>query len=83
MFKLIDLIVKEVVMLPEDYSEQNIDPTGWLISEKMDGMRAYWDGNVFYSRNGDVISVHDQFKENFPSTSLDGELWFITLAVQF
>src|SRR5437762_1588740 len=25
------------------------DPTGWLVSEKLDGIRAYWDGDRLWS----------------------------------
>ena len=30
----------------------SVDPTGWWISEKLDGVRAFWDGKAFYSRLG-------------------------------
>ena len=26
------------------------DPKGWWMSEKLDGVRAYWDGKRFWSR---------------------------------
>lgn len=64
-------------MLPESFSENEVDPTGWWMSEKMDGMRAIWDGNVFYSRNGHVVLIHPDFTANFPKTRLDGELWYV------
>src|SRR5437660_2866176 len=28
------------------------DPSGWWLSEKLDGVRAYWDGKRFVSRLG-------------------------------
>lgn len=28
------------------------DPTGWLMSEKLDGIRAFWDGSKFFSKPG-------------------------------
>ena len=28
------------------------DPTGWWLSEKLDGVRAFWDGKQFWSRLG-------------------------------
>ncbi|KAL1528122.1 hypothetical protein AB1Y20_009486 [Prymnesium parvum] len=62
------------VMLANKYSEA-LDPTGWWISEKLDGVRAYWDGENFYSRNGNVFPAPDWFKQGLPSTPLDGELW--------
>src|SRR5690349_6276890 len=30
--------------------ETDHDPTGWWMSEKLDGIRAYWDGEAFVSR---------------------------------
>ena len=52
------------------------DPTGWWISEKLDGVRAYWNGTHFYSRNGLMFDTPDWFKAALPTdTHLDGELW--------
>lgn len=33
------------------------DPTGYLVSEKLDGMRCWWDGFRLLTRNGHVISA--------------------------
>jgi len=52
------------------------DPTGWFISEKLDGVRAYWNGTNFYSRNGLLFDAPEWFKAGLPKdTHLDGELW--------
>lgn len=52
------------------------DPTGWWMSEKLDGVRAYWDGENFWSRLGNKFFVPDEFKKNLPEDiHLDGELW--------
>lgn len=51
------------------------DPTGWWMSEKLDGVRAYWDGSEFRSRNGNVFYAPDWFKAGMPKEALDGELW--------
>jgi DNA ligase 1 len=51
------------------------DPTGWLMSEKLDGVRAYWDGQRFLSRNGHVYHAPPEFKAGLPLEPLDGELW--------
>jgi hypothetical protein len=56
------------VMLAKSWGET--DPTGWWISEKLDGVRAYWDGKGFYSRQvGDnrVLSVELGAFEPFSS----------------
>jgi DNA ligase-1 len=52
------------------------DPKGWWMSEKLDGVRAYWDGKQFVSRQGNVYMAPDWFIEGLPSDMiLDGELW--------
>eukprot|EP01124_Arcella_intermedia_P024109 TRINITY_DN3987_c0_g2_i2.p1 TRINITY_DN3987_c0_g2~~TRINITY_DN3987_c0_g2_i2.p1 ORF type:complete len:480 (-),score=120.91 TRINITY_DN3987_c0_g2_i2:412-1851(-) len=52
------------------------DPTGWFISEKLDGFRAFWDGSKLYSRKGKVFSVPPEFSSQLPrDICLDGELW--------
>jgi DNA ligase-1 len=53
-----------------------IDPTGWWISEKYDGLRGYWDGQKLWSRNGNAIQAPDYFLAELPKDiALDGELW--------
>ena len=47
----------------------------YLVSEKYDGVRAYWDGQVLRTRNGNVINAPRWFVKNFPERALDGELW--------
>lgn len=52
------------------------DPTGWWMSEKLDGMRAYWTGHEFYTRNGNLIAAPDWFKAVMPQgVALDGEIY--------
>uniref|UniRef100_A0A7S3Z9H8 RanBP2-type domain-containing protein n=1 Tax=Lotharella globosa TaxID=91324 RepID=A0A7S3Z9H8_9EUKA len=53
-----------------------VDPTGWHMSEKLDGLRAYWDGDGrFYTRNGCRFYAPDWYTEAMPKIPLDGELW--------
>lgn len=61
------------VQKPQIYDEQNI--SGWLMSEKLDGIRGYWNGKEFYSKNGNLLHVPKWFTVNFPPFKLDGELW--------
>ncbi len=35
--------------------ENDVDLTGWWMSEKLDGVRAWWDGKQFLSRQGNVF----------------------------
>src|ERR1700683_432904 len=51
------------------------DLSGWWMSEKLDGVRAYWDGRQFLSRAGNLFHAPPWFTENFPQVPLDGELW--------
>lgn len=62
--------------------ENDLDLTGWWISEKLDGVRAYWDGRQFISRQGNVYHAPDFFTAGLPSTPLDGELWLGRKAFQ-
>ncbi len=55
--------------------ENDRDLTGWWMSEKLDGVRAYWDGESFYSRLGNRFIAPDWFTAGFPDMPLDGELW--------
>ncbi|PQO44094.1 DNA ligase [Blastopirellula marina] len=51
------------------------DLSDWWMSEKLDGVRAYWDGTKFLSRQGNEYHAPDWFIAGFPETPLDGELW--------
>src|SRR5688572_1612007 len=55
---------------------RSIDPTGWWMSEKYDGVRASWDGHKLWSRRGNLIHAPDYFLAELPrDIALDGELW--------
>jgi len=47
----------------------------YYISEKLDGMRAYWDGKQLLSRQGNIINSPAWFTQTWPNAHLDGELW--------
>lgn len=49
------------------------DLTGWWMSEKLDGVRALWDGRQFLSRQGNVYHAPAWFKAGLPSVPLGGE----------
>jgi DNA ligase-1 len=51
------------------------DLTGWWMSEKLDGVRAYWDGARLISRLGNPFHAPDWFVASLPRAPLDGELW--------
>lgn len=48
---------------------------GYWVSEKLDGVRAYWTGERFLSRGGHEYRAPTWFTEGFPDHPLDGELW--------
>ena len=52
-----------------------IDPAGYLVSEKLDGVRAVWDGKVLRFRSGRTIAAPAWFIAKLPREPLDGELW--------
>jgi DNA ligase-1 len=62
------------LLLAENWND-SIDPTGWWLSEKLDGVRAYWDGKQFLSRQGHRYHAPDWFTAGLPLEPLDGELW--------
>ena len=55
--------------------QKGVDLQAYWVSEKLDGVRAYWDGQQFWSRGGHVYPAPEWFKEGFPDQPLDGELW--------
>ena len=50
-------------------------PQGFSVSEKFDGVRAVWDGQVLRFRSGRVIAAPSWFLSALPRVALDGELW--------
>lgn len=51
------------------------DVRGYWMSEKLDGVRAYWTGSQFLSRQGNRFYAPEWFTVGLPSIPLDGELW--------
>lgn len=62
------------LMLAKQYRD-DINLRQYWISEKLDGVRAYWDGQQLRSRQGYPISAPLWFTQALPATPLDGELW--------
>jgi len=65
---------KPNLLLLKSY-KNDTNVTGWLMSEKLDGVRAYWDGKRLVSRSGKEFAVPKWFVKDFPSFEIDGELW--------
>lgn len=53
----------------------DIDPEGYLVSEKFDGVRAVWDGRSLRFRSGLAVAAPGWFTDRLPRERLDGELW--------
>lgn len=53
----------------------DIDLDEYWVSEKFDGVRAYWDGSQLLTRQGNVIHAPRWFYDKLPAQPLDGELW--------
>ena len=47
----------------------------YWVSEKLDGVRGYWDGESLISKKGNKFSAPAWFTKGFPKMKLDGELW--------
>ena len=62
-------------MLAHNYDPEKHDPTGWLMSEKLDGVRCYWDGSNMYTRTGKPFYAPKEWTSKLPKIELDGELW--------
>lgn len=55
---------------------ENEDPTGWWMSEKLDGVRAVWRNGEFGSRGDNTFACPEWFKKKMPKGCvLDGEIW--------
>ena len=65
---------KPELLLAQVYND-SIDVQQYWVSEKLDGVRAFWDGKRLISRGGNVIAAPAWFVAGFPTQKLDGELW--------
>ncbi|QQX78588.1 DNA ligase [Shewanella sp. KX20019] len=69
-------MAKPPIQLAKQYQPQQVAKlSDYLISEKLDGVRGYWDGTNMLSRSGRIINVPTWFIEGLPSYPIDGELW--------
>ena len=67
-------VVPPGLMLAKNWQD-GVDPLGFLVSEKYDGVRAFWDGHTLRFRSGRRIAAPGWFIDALPKTPLDGELW--------
>lgn len=63
------------VLLAYNY-KKSINPANWWMSEKLDGIRAIWDGDKLYYKSGKLINAPEFFLSKLPKNiALDGELY--------
>lgn len=62
------------LLLAEHY-RGGIDVSRYWISEKLDGVRAVWDGKTLQFRSGNPVPAPKWFIDVLPRQPLDGELW--------
>lgn len=74
-FLLSSLFAKKPDLFLLNNYTQDKNVTSWYMSEKLDGVRAYWDGKNLISRSGKVFNPPNFFIKDFPNYELDGELW--------
>lgn len=58
---------------PQDISDFPLED--YWVSEKLDGVRARWDGQRLLSKNGYRFAAPAWFTQQFPDVVMEGELW--------
>jgi len=70
------VVTKSIPQLQHAKTYQAVDDiTKYWLSEKLDGMRGYWNGTELLSRQGNKIYTPKWFTQYWPVTAMDGELW--------
>jgi DNA ligase-1 len=58
--KVVKMASPKLLLANKWNGKQNM--TGWWMSEKLDGVRAWWDGKRFLSRQGNMFNAPDWYK---------------------
>jgi DNA ligase 1 len=66
------VIDESQMTLARDWTGEDL--AGWFWSEKLNGCRVFWDGTVFWTRNGNSVDAPKWFIKGLPQMHLDGEL---------
>ena len=70
---------KPPILLATHYHVPNKASSDWVqeywVSEKLDGIRAYWTGRELLTKQGNIIHSPLSFTVGWPTTPIDGELW--------
>ncbi|WP_067219408.1 DNA ligase [Marinomonas gallaica] len=70
---LIGNSIAQPVQLATVYDGEHVE--SYLVSEKLDGIRAIWDGHQLTTRQGNLIMAPHWFINGWPELWMDGELW--------
>ena len=62
------------IVLAKHFTGAMQSPSYWT-SEKLDGIRCYWDGKNLQTRNGNIIQAPKWFTQALPVQAFDGEIW--------
>lgn len=62
-------------LLASSFEPQKHSLDDYYLSEKLDGVRAFWNGQYLSSRGGRKFAAPEWFLESLPPTPMDGELW--------
>lgn len=66
--------IKPALQHAKSYTN-DINIESYWVSEKLDGVRGYWNGKHLVTRNGNKIHTPTWFTASWPSYAMDGELW--------
>lgn len=51
------------------------DLTGWVLQEKFDGVRGFWDGVKMWTRGGHEVAIPEHWRAHLPGQALDCEIF--------
>ena len=57
---------QEYLMLGQTYKPGKVSPAGWFISEKMDGIRCFWDGGISRGLMAETVRYANTIKDVNP-----------------
>ena len=60
------------MLLARDWRGQSL--LGWQASEKLNGCRVEWDGEVFWTRHGNCVEAPRWFTKGLPRCRINGEI---------
>lgn len=66
--------IKPELSLAKEYQDTQ-DYKGYWVSEKLDGIRAFWTGSQLLTKNGHKIHAPSDFIKSLPNRKIEGELW--------